>query len=311
MDISILRVYNRLKIGVYGGIVVEDYKKGVRASWITIFLNFFLATFKVMAGIIGKSNAMLADGVHTVSDVLTTIVVLLGLKVSSKEADEKHPYGHEKYEPVFAKVLSLILVITGILIGIEGIKVLKSGDIQTPGRIALIAALISIVVKEAMYWYTIKVAKEIKSLSMEADAWHHRSDALSSIGTFAGILGARLGLKILDPILAIVVSLIIIKVGIDLYIQSVKGLVDEAASDEIIGRIEKDTLSIDGVRGIKNLKTRIFGSRIYVDIDIYVDGNISVIDGHNIAEKVHDMIETDITDVKHCMVHVEPYLEKI
>jgi cation diffusion facilitator family transporter len=300
-----------LKIGVYGGIVVEDYKKGVRASWITIFLNFFLATFKVMAGIIGKSNAMLADGVHTVSDVLTTIVVLLGLKVSSKEADEKHPYGHEKYEPVFAKVLSLILVITGILIGIEGIKVLKSGDIQTPGRIALIAALISIVVKEAMYWYTIKVAKEIKSLSMEADAWHHRSDALSSIGTFAGILGARLGLKILDPILAIVVSLIIIKVGIDLYIQSVKGLVDEAASDEIIGRIEKDTLSIDGVRGIKNLKTRIFGSRIYVDIDIYVDGNISVIDGHNIAEKVHDMIETDITDVKHCMVHVEPYLEKI
>jgi len=311
VDISILRVYNRLKIGVYGGIVVEDYKKGVRASWITIFLNFFLATFKVMAGIIGKSNAMLADGVHTVSDVLTTIVVLLGLKVSSKEADEKHPYGHEKYEPVFAKVLSLILVITGILIGIEGIKVLKSGDIQTPGRIALIAALISIVVKEAMYWYTIKVAKEIKSLSMEADAWHHRSDALSSIGTFAGILGARLGLKILDPILAIVVSLIIIKVGIDLYIQSVKGLVDEAASDEIIGRIEKDTLSIDGVRGIKNLKTRIFGSRIYVDIDIYVDGNISVIDGHNIAEKVHDMIETDITDVKHCMVHVEPYLEKI
>ncbi len=164
-------------------------KKGVRVSWITILLNFILAIFKIIAGIIGKSNAMLADGVHTVSDVLTTIVVLLGLKVSSKEADENHPYGHEKYEPVFAKILSLILVITGILIGIEGIKVLKSGNIKIPGRIALIAAFISIVVKEGMYKYTVKVAKEIKSLSMEADAWHHRSDALSSIGTFIGILG--------------------------------------------------------------------------------------------------------------------------
>ncbi|NMA86671.1 MAG: cation transporter [Tissierellia bacterium] len=290
---------------------MNEYKKGVRVSWITILLNFILAIFKIIAGIIGKSNAMLADGVHTVSDVLTTIVVLLGLKVSSKEADENHPYGHEKYEPVFAKILSLILVITGILIGIEGIKVLKSGNIKIPGRIALIAAFISIVVKEGMYKYTVKVAKEIKSLSMEADAWHHRSDALSSIGTFIGILGARLGFKILDPILAIVVSLIIIKVGIDLYFQSIKGLVDEAASDEVIEEIEKISLSIDGVRGIKSLKTRIFGSRIYVDIDIFVDGNISVIEGHNIAEKIHDKIEDEITDVKHCMVHVEPYVADI
>ena len=286
---------------------MDGYKKGVRANWITIFLNLILSIFKIMAGIIGKSNAMLADGVHTVSDALTTFVVLLGLKVSNKEADENHPYGHEKYEPIFAKILSLILVITGILIGIEGIKVLKSGDIKIPGRIALIAAIISIGIKEGMYRYTVKVAKEIKSLSMEADAWHHRSDALSSVGTFFGILGARLGLKILDPILAIVVSLIIIKVGIDLYLQSIRGLVDEAASDEIIEKIEKLTLSTDGVLGIKILKTRIFGSKIYVDMDIFVDGNISVVEGHNIAEKVHDIIEKKITDVKHCMVHVEPY----
>ena len=284
---------------------MDGYKKGVRANWITIFLNLILSIFKIMAGIIGKSNAMLADGVHTVSDVLTTFVVLLGLKVSNKEADENHPYGHEKYEPIFAKILSLILVITGILIGIEGIKVLKSGDIKIPGRIALIAAIISIGIKEGMYRYTVKVAKEIKSLSMEADAWHHRSDALSSVGTFFGILGARLGLKILDPILAIVVSLI------DLYLQSIRGLVDEAASDEIIEKIEKLTLSTDGVLGIKILKTRIFGSKIYVDMDIFVDGNISVVEGHNIAEKVHDIIEKKITDVKHCMVHVEPYLNEM
>ena len=146
---------------------------------------------------------------------------------------------------------------------------------------------------------------------MEADAWHHRSDALSSVGTFLGILGARLGLLILDPILAIVVSLVIIKIGVDLYLQSIKGLVDESADNKIVKGIEELSLSIEGVHGIKNLKTRIFGSRIYVDIDIYVAGNISVIEGHNIAEKVHDIIEEKVVDVKHCMVHVEPYMETI
>ena len=290
---------------------MDGYKKGVKTSFITIFVNLTLSIFKIIAGIIGKSNAMLADGVHTASDVLTTIVVLLGLKISNKEADENHPYGHEKYELIFAKILSLLLFITGLFIGIEGIKVLKSGDIKIPGKIALIAALISIIVKEGMYRYTIKVAKEIRSLSMEADAWHHRSDALSSVGTFLGILGARLGLLILDPILAIVVSLVIIKIGVDLYLQSIKGLVDESADNKIVKGIEELSLSIEGVHGIKNLKTRIFGSRIYVDIDIYVDGNISVIEGHNIAEKVHDIIEEKVVDVKHCMVHVEPYMETI
>ena len=290
---------------------MDGYKKAVKANWLTIFINLILSIFKIIAGVIGKSNAMLADGVHTVSDVLTTFVVLLGLKVSNKEADENHPYGHEKYEPIFAKLLSILLILTGIFIGIEGIKVIKSGDIKIPGRIALVAAFISIIAKEGMYWYTIKVAKEIRSLSMEADAWHHRSDALSSVGAFIGIFGARLGLKILDPIVAIIVSLVIIKVGVDLYLRSIKGLVDESADREIIKKIEELSLSIQGVYGIKNLKTRNFGSRIYVDIDIYVDGNISVIEGHNIAEKVHDIIEEKVIDVKHCMVHVEPYLEII
>ena len=196
--------------------------------------------------------------------------------------------------------------ITGLYIGYEGIKVLRSGNIQVPGRIALIAAIISIVTKEVMYRYTIKVGRKIKSLSMEADAWHHRSDALSSVGTFVGILGARLGLKILDPIAAIIVSVFIIKVGIDLYVKSVRGLVDEAADNETISKIEELTYSIEDVKGIKDLKTRIFGNKIYVDIDILVKGDITVTEGHDIAEKVHDLIEKNIEDVKHCMVHVEP-----
>lgn len=285
---------------------MENYKLGVKTSVVTIVINVVLSAIKIIAGIIGKSSAMLADGVHTLSDVLTTFVVLIGLKISSKEADIKHPYGHEKYELVFAKLLSIILGATGLFIGYEGIKALKSGNIEIPGKVALIAAVISIVTKEGMYWYTINVAKDIKSLSMEADAWHHRSDAFSSIGTFAGILGARMGLRILDPIAAIIVSIFIIKVGVDLYIKSIKGLVDESADDEIIQEIKEITLSVKGVKNIKNLKTRIFGNKIYVDIEIMVDGNISVTEGHDVAEKVHDLIEYAIKDVKHCMIHVEP-----
>lgn len=141
---------------------------------------------------------------------------------------------------------------------------------------------------------------------MEADAWHHRTDALSSIGTFIGILGARMGFKVLDPIAAVIVSILIIKVGVDLYMQSIRGLVDQAADDETIEKIKDLTFSVEGVKDIKNLKTRIFGNRIYVDVDILVKGSLSVTEGHEIAERVHDLIEDSIDDVKHCMVHVEP-----
>ena len=286
---------------------MENYKLGVKTSWITIIVNIILAVFKIIAGIVGVSSAMIADGVHTLSDILTTFVVLLGLKISSKEADKGHPYGHEKYESVFAKLLSILLLLTGVFIGYESIKILISGEIRTPKIIALIVAFLSIIVKEGMYWYTIKVAKKIKSISMEADAWHHRSDAFSSVGTFAGVLGARLGFPALDPIAGIIVSCFVIKVGIDLYIKSIKELVDESASEEIIETIKKKTESTEGVRGVKELKTRMFGNKIYVDIEIFVDSNITVEKGHEISEKVHDKLEKDIADIKHCMVHIEPF----
>lgn len=289
---------------------MDDYKLGVKTSWITIVVNIILAFFKTLAGILGNSSAMVADGIHTLSDVLTTFVVLLGLKVSSKEADENHPYGHEKYESVFAKILSMFLLITGIFIGYEAIKVLISGEFRKPKTIALLAAFISIVVKEIMYLYTIKVARKIKSVSMEADAWHHRSDVFSSLGTFVGILGARLRFPALDPIAGIIVSILIVKVGIELYLKSVRELVDESANEETIKTIEKKTNDIEGVMGIKNLKTRIFGNKIYVDIEILVDSNITVKAGHDIAEKVHDKLEAEIEDIKHCMVHMEPFKNK-
>lgn len=287
--------------------IMENYKLGVNTSLVTIIVNVLLAGFKIAAGIIGRSNAMIADGVHTLSDVLTTFIVLAGLKISSKEADEKHQYGHEKYESVFAKILSILLLLTGGLIGFESFKILISGVVTKPKSIALIAAIISIIVKEAMYWYTIKVAKKIKSISMEADAWHHRSDALSSIGTFLGILGASLGFPALDPIAGIIVSIFVIKVGVELYIKSVKELTDESASEQLIIEMKEKICSIEGVEEIKSLKSRIFGNKIYVDLEIFVDQNITVKEGHDIAEKVHDKLEREIRDIKHCMVHVEPW----
>lgn len=286
---------------------MENYKKGLKTSIITIIIHLVLSAIKIFAGIVGKSSALLADGLHTLSDVLTTFVAILGLKISSKEADANHPYGHEKYEPIFAKIISGILVLTGLSIGYKGIQILLSGNIQVPGSIALAAAFISILTQEGMFRYTMNTAKKIKSYTMEADAWHHRSDALSSIGTFIGVLGARLGITILDPLAAIIVSLFIIKVGIDLYIKSIRGLVDESAEEHIVEKIEKTALSVKGVKEISELKTRSFGSRIFVDIDIVVDGDITVRQGHDIAGVVHDLIEEKIDDVKHCMVHVEPH----
>lgn len=287
---------------------MDDYKLGLNTSLITIVINIFLAFIKISAGIIGKSSAIIADGFHSLSDVLSTFVVIAGLKISSKEADKEHQYGHEKYESVFAKILSVLLLLTGAFILFESFKILISGSFTKPKNIALFAALISIIVKEGMYWYTIKIARKIQSISMEADAWHHRSDAFSSIGTFIGVLGAKLGFPALDPIAGIVVSILIIKVGIDLYIKSVKELTDESASEELIIQMKEKIYSIEGVEEIKSLKSRIFGNKIYVDLEVFVNQDITVKEGHDIAEKVHDKLENDIKDIKHCMVHVEPWI---
>lgn len=288
-------------------VLLENYEIAKRVSLATILINSILALIKVIAGLVGKSSAMLADGVHTISDVATTIIVLFGIKISSRKADKSHPYGHEKFESVFAKLLSIILVLVGLMIGYKAIKLLIYKNFTTPGKSALYAAIFSIISKEIMYRYTIDAARKIKSTSMEADAWHHRSDAFSSVGTFVGILGARLGFPALDPIAGVLVSLMIIKVGVDLYLKAISELVDEAADEGVILEIKHKTLDVVGVKRINSLKTRIFGNRIYVDMDIAVDASITVREGHSIAERVHDKIEREVDAVKHCMIHVEPF----
>ena len=280
----------------------------MRVSAVSIIGNVLLSAFKLFAGIIANSGAMISDAVHTLSDVFSTFIVIIGIKLSSKESDTKHPYGHERIECVAALLLAVVLAITGFGIGYSGIMKIIDGMSEPiiPGTLALIAAIVSIIVKEAMYWYTRAAAKKIDSGALMADAWHHRSDALSSVGSFAGILGARLGLPVLDPIASVVICLFIIKAAYDIFKDAIRKMTDEACDNAVVEEIKRVSLSQEGVLGVDQIQTRLFGNRIYVDIEISADGTVPLMQSHGIAQQVHDAIESAFPTVKHCMVHVNP-----
>ena len=280
----------------------------IQVSVVTIIGNLALTLFKLIAGIVAHSGAMMSDAIHSGSDMLSTFVVIAGVKLSGKASDKEHPYGHERFECVAALLLAFLLAITGIGIGWTGVKniINYNGELVTPGLFALIAALISIVVKEAMYWYTRSVAKKLDSGALMADAWHHRSDALSSIGSFVGILGARMGFPVLDPIASVVICAFILKVAVEIFVDSVKKMMDTTCDSETVEEMKKMVCSVDGVVSIDNINTRLFGNRIYVDIEISANGLIKLVEAHKIAEQVHLLIESQFPNVKHCMVHVNP-----
>lgn len=281
----------------------------IKVSFYSIIANVFLSIFKLLAGIIGKSGAMISDAVHSASDVFSTIVVIIGVKLANKKEDKEHPYGHERLECVAAMILAMSLMLVGAGIGISGFKNIVSGNYEyltIPGILALVAAVISILVKEAMFWYTKIAAKKINSSALMADAWHHRSDSLSSIGSFIGILGARLGFQVLDSIASVVICIFVLKAGYDIFTDSVKKMVDEACDDETISRIQDIATLQDGVEKVDMIKTRLFASKVYIDLEISVDGKRSLKEAHEVAQNVHDEIEKNIDFVKHCMVHVNP-----
>lgn len=278
-----------------------------RVSAVSIMGNLILSVFKLIAGIAAHSNAMVSDAVHSASDVFSTVVVIIGVRLAAKEADKEHPYGHERMECVAAMILAMILFMTGLGIGLEALKNILSGhydELQVPGVLALIAAIVSIVSKEAMFWYTKVNAARIDSGALLADAWHHRSDAFSSIGALIGIAGARLGFPVMDSIAGLVIFVFIIKAAYDIFKDAVDKLVDRACDEETERRIYKRVLKNEEVQGIDSLHTRIFGNKIYVDIEIAVDGSYSLKKSHEIAEEVHEDIEQHFQKVKHIMVHV-------
>lgn len=281
----------------------------IHVSVVSIVVNVVLSLAKLLAGIFGKSSAMVSDAIHSASDVLSTFVVIAGVKLSEKKADKGHPYGHERMECVASIILAVLLGIVGVGIGVSGMGKILSGNYETleiPGIVSLIAAIVSIAVKEWMFWYTRAAAKKLNSGALMADAWHHRSDALSSVGSFAGILFARIGFPIMDSIASVIISLCIIKAAYDIFKDGINKMVDHSCDSETQEAILNSALKVNGVMGVDDLKTRLFGSKLYVDMEISADANLSLRDSHEIAEQVHSVIENNYPECIHCMVHVNP-----
>lgn len=288
----------------------QDFEKtAMRVSSVSIAANFALTVFKLLAGVIAHSGAMISDAIHSASDVFSTVVVIIGIRISGKASDKDHPYGHERLECVAAIVLATILAFTGLGIGYTALGQIAGGDYEhlaVPGRLALVAAVVSILVKEAMYQYTKICAKRIDSSALMADAWHHRSDALSSVGALIGIGGARLGFPILDPVASLVICVFIEKAAYEIFMDAVDKMVDKACDEETEQALVQCALEQEGVLGVDLLHTRVFGNKIYVDIEIRADGEETLRRAHAIAERVHDSIEKSFPKVKHIMVHVNP-----
>ncbi|MGM9745795.1 MAG: cation diffusion facilitator family transporter [Paludibacteraceae bacterium] len=284
-----------------------------KATWIGFFVNVVLSAGKLVAGIVGRSGAMIADGVHSVSDFATDIVVLLFVRLSAKPKDECHDYGHGKYETLATVVIGVALA--GVAIGIlvdsaERIaQVVRGESIARPGIVALVAAAVSIAAKEALYWYTMATAKRVNSPALKANAWHHRSDAFSSIGTLLGIGGAYFlseQWRVLDPIAAIVVGALIIKVAYDLVMPGLNELLERSLPKEQEDEIVALVLADDRLSDVHNLKTRRIGAGIAVELHVRVRGDMSVTESHAITRDVEQRLRQKYGDRTQVIIHIEP-----
>lgn len=289
---------------------MDNNQIAMKVSAVSIAINLILSVLKLIAGIVAHSGAMVSDAIHSASDVGSTLIVIVGVRLSGKQSDQEHPYGHERMECVSSIILSGLLLATGIGIGISGLEnIVKSTSgkaIEIPGMLALIAAVVSILVKEAMFWYTRYYAKKIDSSAVMADAWHHRSDALSSVGALIGIGGARLGFPIMEPIASIVICVFIEKAAFDIFKDAIDKMVDKACDEQTEEALRNCALNTKGVERVDLLKTRIFGNKVYVEMEIGADENLSLKDSHAIAENVHDAIEQGWPKIKHILIHVNP-----
>lgn len=284
-----------------------------KTAAVGIFGNVILSVFKLIAGIVGHSAAMVSDAVHSFSDVFATLIAYIGRRLAEKPADREHPYGHERFECIASIVLAVILIVTGVKIGagcIESIVSKSYLDAAEPGIIALIAAIVSILTKESMFWYTLYQAKKINSSAFRADAWHHRSDALSSVGALIGIGAARMGYPIMDQVAGLIISVVILIVAARIIKEAVDNMLDRSADPETEKKMKEciDEYSESEKLGVvvDSLITRKFGDKVYVDLEIGVDGDMKLKDAHDIAENIHDLLENKFSEVKHVMVHINP-----
>ena len=271
--------------------------------------NVALSAFKLFAGIYGHSGAMVSDAVHSLSDVFATLIAFIGVRLSKKSADDDHPYGHERFECVASLLLGTVLLLTGLAIGKSGLGNILSGDyasLAVPGAVALVAAVVSIVVKEAMFWYTRHYAKLLNSSAFMADAWHHRSDAFSSIGSLIGIGGSMLGFHVLDPLASVIICVCILKVAVDIIKDSVRKMLDTSCGENYDNTLKNYIAAQDGVKSVDSLHSRMFGNKVYIDLEISVDRDLPLHEAHDIADRVHDNVEKNFSNIKHIMIHVNP-----
>lgn len=284
------------------------YDQGAKISWQTLIGNVILTIVKAIAGVASGSAALVADAIHSGSDVLSTVVVLYGLKIAQRPPDEKHPYGHGRAEAVAAKVLSLMLIFVGLEMMVSAGKSIFSGTTTVPGAIALWAAVLSILTKEIMYRYTVAVGKRINSQALIADAWHHRSDAFSSVASFAGILLARSGYPVLDPVVAVVVALFVIRVGWNIFSSAVDEMMDAQVDGSIIDSVAEAANELDAVLGVGELRVHRYGAELHVDLKVKASSDLTLIQGHELAHEVEKSITKALPNASHIDVHVEPQL---
>ena len=284
----------------------HGYKLGEKAARLGIVSNILLFAFKLFAGIFGASQAMIADAFHTAGDALTSVGVFVGFKIARKPPDRHHPFGHGRAESIVAKMMSLILILVGLGIACNAARILISGHMTEPGGIALIAAVISIIVKEITYRRVIAVGRKINSVSLKTDAYHHRSDVLSSVAALIGIAGARLGKPFMDPLAGIIVAGFIIKIGVEAFHEAYDELMDAAPPEKTMREIEETAKGVPGVSEVKKVMVRKTGIELFVEITIGVDGAKTVEEGHLITMRVRRALFRGMSNVRDAMVHVEP-----
>lgn len=294
----------------------QEVKIGRHVTWVGFWTNIGLSVLKILAGVAGRSSAMIADGIHSASDLLTDVVVLAVLGVSRRKADSSHSYGHGKIETFASFIIALMLAAVGVGIFIDGlthvIDSLRGNVLPRPGWIALIMAAVSIAAKEWLFRYTMAASRRIKSSALEANAWHHRSDALSSLATLVGIGGAMFlgaGWRVLDPIAAMFVSVLIVLMSWRLSVGAIKELVEASLPDDVVDHMKQIIAAVPGVKDFHNLRTRRNGNRYIVDVHIKIDPELTIVEGHEIATEVERHLRSHYRPIT-VNVHMEPFCGK-
>ncbi len=286
----------------------DAVKAGMNVTVVGMVINVLLAGLKITAGLVGRSQALIADGIHSLSDLFSDIVVILGLRWGRKEEDDKHHFGHARIETVAGMITGIILLATGIGLAWRAIDAIYQHRISSPGFLPIIAAAISVVIKEGLFWYTVRVGRKIKSLALIGNAWHHRSDALSSIAVLVGVTGAHFSPSwgMADAYASLFVTFFIGKAGAELFWTASKEVIDTAPDQKLLDQLDHIATTVEGVHQTHDIRARLSGGQVFAEIHIVVDPDITVRAGHEIAATVKYRLLTDIPDVARVIVHVDP-----